>query len=464
MKKWNNISDDELDDLFKEAFQSVDPVFEENAWEKMVEKLDSEPEYIVGGIWNTKNIIGAVIILLLIGFAGSKFYFNDEVRISDTQSTESPLSKNSEILEGSKIDKEEVISMNTESSNDKQTQSVAYDNEHLGKTQNENIIENETKSGISNFDNEFSIDKNQKEIFLKKSKLQKKSLSNKYNETSTLITNSPISENKLSEATQSNKGQSELTTTSSSDTFKTFEKLNTKSIQGKNYSDLAIDLELELNPNTAIENQAKKTTSKVKKTENHLYLALGLSPDFSKVIDNSFVKMGSNLSAQLEYHFNSKWSIHSGVIISNKFYNANADGMNWPSYWGSMPKELEGMNGSCTVIDIPVNLRYNIKFDEKAKMYAVTGFSNFFFMDQKYDYQYSKPMASSEAMGEYSTSKREFLPAGMLNFSIGYERKLGNTLSFQIEPFVKGTIRDFGFSQVKLVSTGVFFTGKIKLK
>lgn len=47
-----------------------------------------------------------------------------------------------------------------------------------------------------------------------------------------------------------------------------------------------------------------------------------------------------------------------------------------------------------------------------------------------------------------------------MNFSLGLERKVSKSISVQLEPFLKIPIKNIGFGNVKLYTTGLFLNIK----
>jgi hypothetical protein len=59
----------------------------------------------------------------------------------------------------------------------------------------------------------------------------------------------------------------------------------------------------------------------------------------------------------------------------------------------------------------------------------------------------------------YSDNKHWF---SVLNLSLGYEKQVGRNISLQAEPFFKQPLRGLGFGNVKLNTTGIYFSVKYK--
>lgn len=210
---------------------------------------------------------------------------------------------------------------------------------------------------------------------------------------------------------------------------------------------------------TKVEDVLTENKSKLK--EPKIGLRLAFSPDLSTVHDSPFIKVGHNFGALLEYRFNDKWSVQSGVIKSLKYYQAEAYDYAWPSNWGyKTPEGLLTVDARCNMLDIPVNLRYNITTG-KNRWFISGGLTNYLMLKETYDYNYEET-APDQKYSKWE-GKTGFYDAGDINTSIGFERQVSDQLSLQIEPFLKVPIQNIGFGKVKLLTTGVFVSAKIPL-
>ena len=82
-------------------------------------------------------------------------------------------------------------------------------------------------------------------------------------------------------------------------------------------------------------------------------------------------------------------------------------------------------------------------------------------MNQEH-YQYNYPALSYPQKDGRDTTTGGYRFSN-LNLSIGYERAISKRLSWQIEPFMKVPLKSVGFFKVDLLSTGAFFSLRLKL-
>ncbi|MFT7419338.1 MAG: hypothetical protein ACI9QN_000256 [Arcticibacterium sp.] len=193
---------------------------------------------------------------------------------------------------------------------------------------------------------------------------------------------------------------------------------------------------------------------------NRLSLRLAISPDFSSIPENNIFKIGHNWAALVEYRIKNRWILQTGVMKSVKYYTALSAQYRWPSNWGERPSELNHVNAKCNILDIPVNVRYDLT-QGKNKWFVQGGLTSYLMLNEQYEYVYNE--GSPAQKWNHWEGKTGFYAAGVANLSFGLEKKLGRRLSLQVEPFAKIPIGEVGFGDVKIATVGVFFSTNIGL-
>ena len=208
-----------------------------------------------------------------------------------------------------------------------------------------------------------------------------------------------------------------------------------------------------------IESVHKISPTKTKKTS--LNLGIGYSPDFSTVGIGNFVAPGSRWAAIGEFGFSKRFLLNTGIVwVSNK-YEAYGEDYHAPSrYWknGIMAEEAYG---ECKMIDIPLNLRYNIILMGKHQLFVSGGASTYFVLKEDYYFHYE--LDDPDLPDHWGTDKMTVYPFGIINFSFGYQYELSRKSSFQIEPFIKIPTSGIGWGNVDLHTIGVYFMYKYQI-
>ncbi|GAB4026768.1 porin family protein [Spirosoma gilvum] len=198
-----------------------------------------------------------------------------------------------------------------------------------------------------------------------------------------------------------------------------------------------------------------------------LSVRFGVSPDLSSVGLDNFSRPGTNIGAFLEYRFASRWSVQTGLIQSTKIYQAYPDEYDPPAgAWGGYTKP-NNIDGRCNMFDIPLNVRYDFSVKPKKadnrlvnRWFVSTGVTSYIIKQEDYHYNYPAHTYNQRTDSTASTGGYGF---SNLNFSVGYERALSRRLSWQIEPFIKMPLRGVGLFKIDLLSTGAFFSLRLKL-
>ena len=176
--------------------------------------------------------------------------------------------------------------------------------------------------------------------------------------------------------------------------------------------------------------QTNISTSKSTAFKKGLYLRLATSPDLSLITMHNMTKPGSDWAALLEYRFNNRLSIYSGIIRSMKYYDATPESYQWPSDW-KQPPALININASCKMLDIPLNIRYDITQKNKSRLFVSTGITSYVMLNEKYVYNYENP-ADPAIKWKSWEGKTGMYKLSTINFSTGYEYQLFRKLSVQV--------------------------------
>lgn len=191
--------------------------------------------------------------------------------------------------------------------------------------------------------------------------------------------------------------------------------------------------------------------------QNGLALRVLYSPDFSTIGANKIFKVGNNIGVIGEYRFNKRWSVQAGVIKSLKYYSALPE-----QYASPYPPDsyLKDIDATCNMLDIPLNVRYDLVNTPLHKWFISTGATSYLMLKEKYSYNYENSYGASAKKGGWE-GETGFYPFGVANISAGYERRLFKNFTVQAEPFFKVPLQNVGYGKVKLATFGLFISGKI---
>lgn len=204
------------------------------------------------------------------------------------------------------------------------------------------------------------------------------------------------------------------------------------------------------------------TRQLAKKRINYRFsISLALSPDLSTVRLSELTKPGTNIGILLNYRFSPKISISTGIIRSAKIYDARIEDYSPPpGQWTYYIKPVE-IKASCTVLDIPVNIRYTLSEGKKFSVYAVTGLSSYLMLSEHYKYIYNVDDTHLRKYWQVKNENKHFFK--LYNISAGYEQKISKRVSAGAEPFLKIPGAGVGFGKIHLWSAGIFISANYHL-
>jgi hypothetical protein len=182
------------------------------------------------------------------------------------------------------------------------------------------------------------------------------------------------------------------------------------------------------------------------------------APDLSTVGLKNLSKPGASVALLGEYGLSNRFYLQTGVIWSSKVYSATAGAYRLPKkdhYYGPAPM---GVDGSCKVFEIPVNIRFDIVQRGASRWFAGAGVSSYHMNFEKYKYYFENE--NDPKIGDYRGWKGAtgWYLASHLNASAGYEYQISKKLSLLGEPYVRIPVRRVGYGKVNLFTTGIWIS------
>jgi hypothetical protein len=182
----------------------------------------------------------------------------------------------------------------------------------------------------------------------------------------------------------------------------------------------------------------------------------GYSPDLSTVGLKNFSKPGTAVSLLVEYAVWPKLYMQSGVIWSRKDYFALASSYTLSDKWGYFTKP-KSVDGECKVLEIPLNLRYDLFQGQNSRWFAGAGVSSYHMQNEVYKYNYENENDPQIKWREWK-GKTGWYWLSHLNVSVGYEYRFSRKLSLLAEPYVRVPLKKVGYGKVNLITTGMWLS------
>ena len=190
-----------------------------------------------------------------------------------------------------------------------------------------------------------------------------------------------------------------------------------------------------------------------------LSLLLSYAPDFSSPSIAEYSAPGNAFGAVIHYHVKERWSFSAGVIKNFKQYTGYGEEYKPPKgYWkyytnGIIP---ESIDGSCHILEFPVMVHYTLTRTEKNRWTIGAGASSYLMQSESYQYNFAQPNPGAKTGWDSQRTSRFLF--NMVNFTVGYEHQVIPGLMIGIEPYAKIPLKEIGWSNLKLFSTGASVT------
>ncbi len=206
--------------------------------------------------------------------------------------------------------------------------------------------------------------------------------------------------------------------------------------------------------------QQEKQTARSKKPGG-IPLEMGIltGPDFSNVRFSTMSKPGLNLGLQVGYRFSNRLSVNTGIIYTKKYYASKEE--DFTKRGRLRYYDLDNINGSCSMLDIPINLRYDVSYNSRRRYFVSAGVSTYLMNREYYEYDYY--YNGNYGKGEWANDSQSRYLFSIINLSAGFERTLNKHLSFQVEPYLKLPMKGIGYGNLQLNSYGINFSLKYRL-
>ncbi|HVV56587.1 MAG TPA: hypothetical protein VHC47_14735 [Mucilaginibacter sp.] len=170
---------------------------------------------------------------------------------------------------------------------------------------------------------------------------------------------------------------------------------------------------------------------------------------------NSFGgKLGGNFGGMVSVTFARKWTISTGAMYSIKPYSTPFSAYHTTHQFSVNPSSVDA---NCRMIDIPLNINYQV-YSKGANRFTVgTGLSSYLIMREDYHFNYSSNSNYNYNTGPsgYSIINKNHNVLSIMNLDATFEHRISSRMGIMVQPYVKVPLSNVGESQAKLQSTGV---------
>lgn len=186
-----------------------------------------------------------------------------------------------------------------------------------------------------------------------------------------------------------------------------------------------------------------------------LTFGLLVAPDFSSVNALAGDKPGSSIGLTLDYQFRNRWHLGTGLLFSKKNYTARGTDYHAPPgyYWqNGIMRNVDFVKGTMTMMEIPINLRYDFSVTGNTLFFVSGGVSTYLFGNEDCNYYYDFAGREVCRKFQYTNKHSAFSSA---NLSLGVETGISNDFSILVAPYMKLPTSDIGFGKIRMNSVGI---------
>lgn len=444
--------DNILDRLFREGLNNPDSnaAFRKEDWEAMKELLDEKPRKkkgIVWFYWFSGSV--AAILLLFFGWELLKpvgLIKNNMAKVSARKKASTENLKNKVGLQEKNLKKfpdkatgsAELAVSKKKIYADKN--SIKESNQPVGKT---NVATNKTLFSSNNQPNKNNSVNQATEVPLKNlnnigtNNLAVNEASSTQKQTTVLPGNHTDTTSQFYGYKRSiNLKATELTASQA------------KNIFADNTTHLTImPIATKLLANNKVVAKAKNPVKTSFKMPARFSLAILSAPDVNGVSSFTGSKIGTNVGLQLFVQLTKRWSIDAGGVYAVKPYKINAQQYQTAAtFWGK-PGEV---TADCKVLDIPINLNYQIFSKNRNSFAAGAGLSSYFMLRENYNFNYTDNTSYSRNI---VNQNKHIL--GVLNLDATYQRQVNPSFNLIVQPYLKLPLTPIGYERINLQSAGI---------
>lgn len=161
-------------------------------------------------------------------------------------------------------------------------------------------------------------------------------------------------------------------------------------------------------------------------------------------------KPGLNAGLMVQRGLNlSRLSVETGIILESMDYNvANSD---FHPAGKEVSDAVSHIKGTCRMVDIPVNVRYDLVRSRRNSAFVSTGISAIWMAKQDYSYQYMGEKGVAQVSKDVTGQGKDLYAT--TNVCVGYERHFKRA-AVQLAPYVNIPIGSVGYGNLSLGNLG----------
>jgi hypothetical protein len=161
-------------------------------------------------------------------------------------------------------------------------------------------------------------------------------------------------------------------------------------------------------------------------------------------------KIGGNFGLVLSMGLSKKWTISAGASYDIKPYLTGIG--NYHTNY-VFPTEPVSVSANCRMLEVPINVNYQVYAKHNNKISIGTGLSSYFMLREDYTFNYDEQYATGPAGFSVINKNRNIL--SIVNLDATYQHQVNSRVGIIIQPYLKIPLSNVGESQVRLQTSGV---------
>lgn len=195
--------------------------------------------------------------------------------------------------------------------------------------------------------------------------------------------------------------------------------------------------------------------AKTKHSNRFFYAGIVFGPDFSLVKNQKIEHTGSTAGVVAGLQLTKKLAVESGVWLDKKNYFSAGEYFNTSKIPVPYNAKIISVDGSCNMIELPLNIRYTVLQKKKSAWFFSAGASSYLMKKEAYTYLYDRNNVQYNVSKSYKNSSKDWL--SVMNISGGYQHQMGKA-SLRIEPYLKLPLKGVGIGKLPITSTGIYLS------
>jgi hypothetical protein len=186
-----------------------------------------------------------------------------------------------------------------------------------------------------------------------------------------------------------------------------------------------------------------------------IYAVLILGVGFSEVKSQKFTKPGLLAGLRAGYRVNNRFSIETGVLFGVKHYYSNGKYFYMDKISSSMPTGMQviSLSGTNAAIEFPLKINYHFPARKYGHLFSSAGFTSYLIKNEKNNYN-ALINGTKQTITSIYTKPNHYLLA-TFDLSLGFEYKMKNNKTIQIEPFLQFPLKGVGVGRMPVMTTGL---------